>query len=416
MSKIKQALLMLLPLTLLIGSCTSRAGKQVYLMKCIKPFQAFAYSGPDLHQEREIVLPPHPWQVEATVPIWRIEGYSLSSVDVEITRWDGEGEEIWLAGNLYWMDLTSGESSKNVFLIYKPELQKWEIVSADIGDSGLFVANLFVNSDRSVWGQTVWNILQDQPPAIEKIPTLSKFNENTRQFEFAKGAPEIPWQSFSYNSFPWPEIVLDKEGIFWLFVKNDGIYRYDPVAQRTERRASLSGLEVTDVALSPDGSIYFQVFRQEIYSKESFFRLIDGMLFRFLPTTGEIIPLDIPDQPWPIAGKILATHDGKLWLGAIGYREQDGNWRLIHPRPELFFVSAGDIYMMPPTLILESSDGILWYRKSTDDARADGTAWYDPRTGKGCMFTNMDANIVEDSEQRLWMVADGKLFKYQLSP
>jgi hypothetical protein len=32
------------------------------------------------------------------------------------------------------------------------------------------------------------------------------------------------------------------------------------------------------------------------------------------------------------------------------------------------------------------------------------------------MFTNIAANIIEDSEQQLWLVAGGKLFKYQLTP
>ena len=413
MSKIKQALLLLLPLTLLIGSCTSRAGKQVYPMKCVKPFQEFAYSGPNLNRGLKTILPPPPWTIEASLPLLEEKGFFALSVDVETARLINQHQEIWLQVNL--LPIESGISAKNAFLVYYPASKAWKYISADIGNTALFVGDLFVTSNGDLWGVTEWDTVHGQS-SLEKVPVLTKFNETTQQFEFASGILEIPWKLFSYNSFPWPEVVLDEEDIFWLFVKSDGIYRYDPVTQRTERRASLLGLDVTDVALSPDGSIYFQVFRQEIYSKESFFRLIDGMLFRFLPTTSEIIPLDIPDQPWPIPGKILATHDGKLWLGAIGYREPNGAWRLLHPDPQEYFKHAGDIYWATPFLILESSDGILWYRKSTDDVRADGTAWYDPRTGKGCMFTNIDANIVEDSEQRLWMVADGKLFKYELSP
>jgi hypothetical protein len=44
----------------------------------------------------------------------------------------------------------------------------------------------------------------------------------------------------------------------------------------------------------------------------------------------------------------------------------------------------------------------------------EGTAWYDPEAGKGCLFTNLASYIVEDANKQLWMVADGKLYRYPL--
>jgi hypothetical protein len=185
--------------------------------------------------------------------------------------------------------------------------------------------------------------------------------------------------------------------------------------QTTEQEIDLSGFYVTQAVSSLDGTIYFEKYTDRIYSTETFFRLVEGMLFQFSPETKEVVPLDIPDEPWPIFSGMLVDRARNLWLGAIGYREPDGTWYLIHPDPEGYFKHAGDAYWAPPRLILQSSDGILWYQKALDsDLRAEGTAWYDPQTGEGCMFTNLAADIIEDSEQQLWLVADGKLYKYIL--
>jgi hypothetical protein len=396
-----------------ISSCASGVVAQEHPMECIRSFQEFAYSRPDLYPQIDIVLPSAPWEIEAKIPLQKIEDYRVAGSQVAASRSISGKLEIWLVQTLSPAN-ESNQQYTNNFLVYQTELQNWETVSAEIGDSGLFVEDIFVTSDGSVWGKTVWDITHERTD-LEKAPVLSKFNESTRRFEFAKGVLEIPWTLFSYSSFPWPEIVLDNNGVFWIFAENDGIYRYDPVAQKTEKQADLLGLDVTQTALSPDGNIYFEVYSEKIYSQESFFRLLDGMLYRFIPETKEIASLKIPKEPWLVFSGMLVDHDNKLWLGAIGYREPDDNWHLIHPDPKNKFVGAGDVYQAPPFLMLESSDGILWYKKMLGDVRADGTAWYDPRTGKGCMFTNIAANIIENSEQQLWMVADGKLLKYQLN-
>jgi hypothetical protein len=44
-----------------------------------------------------------------------------------------------------------------------------------------------------------------------------------------------------------------------------------------------------------------------------------------------------------------------------------------------------------------------------------GTAWYNPETGEGCMFTSFSARITEDDQQQLWMFAGGKLYRLPLA-
>lgn len=379
---------------------------------CIKPFPEFAYSGPNLNQgaDAKIIAPSQPWQIETTLPFHESEGYFVSSIDTEATRSVNGHQEIWLIEHLFPTE--SRKREKNLFLIYYPESQEWKFISADIGTTGLFVQDLFVTSDGSIWGKIVWNSIN---PSLKEVPVLSKFDDDKQRFEFLNGVLKIPWAENNAPYFPWPEIIVDSRDIFWFFVQNDGLYRYDPVSQRTEKQASLPNLGITQATLSLDGSIYFEIYNEKVYSEESFFRIVDGMLFQFIPDTKEIITLKIPTEPWPIFSGMLVDSNARLWLGAIGYREQNGTWHLIHPNPKQYLAaSAGDIYMAPPSLMLESSDGVLWYQKPLDDIRASGTAWYDPQTGDGCMFTNLATNIVEDSLRQLWLVGNGKLYKYVL--
>ncbi|RMG89127.1 MAG: hypothetical protein D6712_02330, partial [Chloroflexi bacterium] len=123
----------------------------------------------------------------------------------------------------------------------------------------------------------------------------------------------------------------------------------------------------------------------------------------------------LPDD-WPIFRGIAIDTQGTLWLGATGYRTADEQWHLLHPNPGLFLEHAGELLWSPPHLMLASSDNRLWYIKAFDSTPAwEGTAWYDPETGEGCMFTNLPGYIVEDDHQRLWMIVNNTLYQYDLN-
>jgi hypothetical protein len=107
-----------------------------------------------------------------------------------------------------------------IFIIYQPDSRKWKTISADIGDTGLFVQNLFVTSDGSVWGKTVWDTVHRHSD-LKNVPVLSKFNENTQRFEFAKGILKVPFTQTYSLSLPWPNILLAKNNIFWIFANGN---------------------------------------------------------------------------------------------------------------------------------------------------------------------------------------------------
>lgn len=205
-------------------------------------------------------------------------------------------------------------------------------------------------------------------------------------------------------------ILPDYHNGFWIYVTKDGLYRYLVTDQKIDKIVNLPDIVVSQIALSNDGIIYFQKYNEKIYSEDSFFRITEGMLYEINPSTKMVNELKLPDEAWPIFNGMLVDDSGNLWLGENGYRGSDGQWYLMHPDPSSYFIHAGDPAYAPLRLIAQSSDGILWYNRDMEDVRIDGTAWYDPKSKNGCLFTNFAGSIVEDSNQRLWLKMDRKLF------
>jgi len=99
-------------------------------------------------------------------------------------------------------------------------------------------------------------------------------------------------------------------------------------------------------------------------------------------------------------------------LDSIAYRTKSGEWYQIQRSP--LFISGvkgsfGDFQYQTPEVILESSDGRIWFLHSYN-----GMITLDPSTGTWCWFTTYQSNIVEDTDHNLWMIADNKLYKLPL--
>jgi hypothetical protein len=428
-------------LSLFITSCTSEGNTSLATVPitfpqsttdtpmnqgCIKSFQEFAYTFWDLRNEVgdvQVIVPSAPWKIEAAIPYQQTEGYyAPNKIDVALTRSTKEGREIWIEQRILSTSQTPG--SKRIFTIYEPASHSWKNVSANIEETEYYVSDLFISKDGGVWGSTTREYYRGDPAPADKVPVLSKFNEHTQRFEFATGVleiipmipndPKLGW--FPY--FAGIDIVLDrKRDIFWIFAEKDGIYRYEPNSQVTQKWLDQPDLKVySRLTLSSDGSIFVEDFRPENMT-EPYFHLYEGSLFQFFPDTRELVQLKMPDEPWPSFSGWLVTQQGLLWLGAVGYLEPDGSWHLLHPDPADYFKSGGEQTGALPYLMLESSDGRLWYQKFLDmGPQSEGTAWYNPETGEGCMFTNLPVNIIEDSERQLWLVAGGNLYRYSLNP
>lgn len=376
-------------------------------LQCIQSFSDFAFGGPKYWSQRQTTASSE-WQNESVIPLASdLLGSNYPSLSVELSRLINGHQEIWVRGL---------DKDGPVWLIYKSESKEWESISRRIGKTNFYSADLYATSDGTLWSKTqVYSPFEKN----QTFPVLTKFNEASRQFEIPQGMKELSLvqekkyyygQSFS----PWPEIILDKHDIFWFFANYDGLYRYDPATHIAEKRIEIANFPIQSATLAPDGSLYFSKPTDHVNTTRSLYSLSKGMLFQFIPETNEFITISVPDTEWPIFNGMLADRKGRLWLGSIGYSESDGTWNLLHPNPEEFFNHAGDETWSSPLLIMETSDGRLWYNRYLDGV-GDGTAWYDPKTGEGCLFTNVPAKVIEDSNQQLWMVADGYLYRYRLN-
>jgi hypothetical protein len=367
--------------------------------RCITSFRRFAYHGPRYDTPIAVdILPLPPWQLEAELP----SGYQRHDIQAKTAR-SGDGyQEIWLGD---WLPYDPA------MIVYHTELGRWEEISPYVGDTRLFVLDLFLTTNGSLWGSVKWET--SYPPLIRSTPVLARFNDDTRAFEFEQNVLEVP-VSTGPQILRFPKILLDEQDVFWIFVDGDGIYTYDPALQRTERKTDFPDNFVVDTAaLAPDGTIYIE--HNQGWPNN---RLTEDAIFQFFPETGELVSLDAPDEKWPNFDGMVVDHMGRLWLGSIGYREPSGDWHLMinNLREYLRHVDSGNYrYWVAPYVMLESSTGILWYQKYFDTGPgATGTAWYDPDTGRGCLFTNQPAFVIEDAVQRLWLAAGGNLYSYSL--
>jgi hypothetical protein len=379
--------------------------------ECYQSFEDFAYQGPLNVIEERAALPLPPWESDGTLPAQLVEEFAIDLSDVKIARSSNGHREIWLSPNYLKTDI------EGYWIVYQPESQTWEIITNNIEVPGLYVAQLFVSSDSTLWGRTFRYPEREYPDNLSGISVLSRFNENTRRFELVNEISNPPLV-LTHNYPGYRKFQMDDQDALWILAENDGIYRYDLATQTLITHVSVPNFNVEYAALAPDGSIYFsRPANQTPSTTKELFTLAEGMLFRFTPETGEVVELEIPENAWPIFAGLLVDHANRLWLGSIGYREPDGEWFLIHTHLEDYFEHAGDYLWAPPILMMESSDGRLWYKRYLDsDGVAEGTAWYNPATGNGCLFTNQVANIVEDSKQNMWLVADGHLYTYSLRP
>jgi hypothetical protein len=373
---------------------------------CMHSFEQFAYEGP--RDPEEPPQPPtQPWQAVdvENVP----ESYHISHV--ELARQHIADTEIWLnAGTdsawpteIYAPQIF--EYSERIWIIYNLQTNEPEIISPKIQDDNLVVYKLFVDSTGALWG----HILPTAEYEKTTFPILSVFNESTHQFELIEGMLEI--STDYYHNI---KIIPDTNSMFWILVSDDALYSVNTESLAFKNWIDFSDIEPRFAARAIDGTLYFSTNLGDP-SSPGWASLSQETMYRFSPTIGELTQVTIPEE-WPIYRGLLSDHKGQLWLGSIGFRGIDGVWNLLHTDTDLFFRDTLMGGWLIPTLILESSDGRLWYKNWWDGGIWwKGTAWYDPEKGEGCMFTNYYSSIVEDKNQRLWMVANGKLYKYDIN-
>ena len=375
--------------------------------ECIESFNSFAYSPTEeLDEDIEWIPPLAPWRVISEIPNNPIDDRAIRT-KIEITRSTHGKREIWIR-RYTLRKLFEPGSDVHEYAVFSPENEEWKVISAQVGDTGIWVDQLFITSDGTIWGRNTWKSDNEYP--FNHIPVLSRFNEKTERFEFEQNSIRYEFAQNINQFFDWQIVLLGKDDTFWIFIQEDGLYTFDPHSLKVEFQVEIPDFVVDSAVISPDATIYFRKHPYE-YSMQQ------GELFSFSPNTKEINMLEIPLETWPQYSDLFIDKEGRLWLDTIGFREQNGRWHLLYPDVDLYLRNISQVEgyrWITPHVVMQSTDGILWLAKYA--ISDNGTAWYDPKTGEGCMFTNYDSEIVEDSKHTLWLIAENKLYNYELYP
>lgn len=384
---------------------------------CGHTFERFAYGIPRQGGQYLFAYPPTPtWTLALSVPsdlfpdLPTVENaepkiYARVVADREYNN----QYELWVSVGVRLPDY-----SVSAFAIYRPATNEWELIPEFAQDPNLMIENVFVTPDGTVWGSNYW--WDSQLPAFSSVPVLSRFNEVTRQFELVTNAPMVPVPTpETPMGTPDPKILLDQQGVFWIFNAGSSIYRYDPTTDISEQRADLQEVSphgVNDVSLAQDGTIYFRNSIGLGYPRPD---LSDDAVFQYLPQTGQIVPVTLPEERWPDFRGLYVDSRNWLWLGMVGYRDEAGTWHLLHAAVEEYFDLAGREFVhWAPTIQQETPDGRLWaYLDFVDFARY-GLGWYNPITEEGCSLPVSTIRVFEDMNGYVW-VGDGdqgQLYRY----
>ena len=370
---------------------------------CIAPVETFAYPvSPETGMlPISNVLPSGSWQIDTSL----LDESRYSQLLA--TRSLNGQLELWILAE----PSSQQKTKENVyeFTIYYPNSKTWKTVPAEIGNSGIHIYKLFVAQDGSIFGLPYL----DHPDKTLEISVLSKLNEKTGVFEFVRDAQAIPTSSASSDGFySSSKVVLDAQGkIFWVLVPDDAIYSYNPITQESKKHITLPDIDMShlaEAAFSPDGNIYYLSFEPNVFTNNNIW------LYRFELATETVERIAIKLEPWPLTSTIFADHSGRLWFGAVGWLEPDRTWYQML-RSSIFITnvvwSGMEHRWKSPEILMESSDNRLWFKSDEN-----GLVWLDPAKEEWCWFTTYRSNIVEDQLHNLWMIADGKLYKYPLRP
>jgi hypothetical protein len=311
------------------------------------------------------------------------------------------------------------EAQTYKFHVFQVNKQEWKTVPAGIDESQIFVHDLFVRSDGTLWGRNIASFFSE----MSYQPVLSRYNDETGKFEVVEATRAIPnGTAGRYGQPYWTKTFLDSRGVFWFVVEGDAIYSFDVTSQTVGRHSDLSNTYEIDVYQSMDGKIYIWHYPNNPTDSMPSFKMSKEEILRFDPETSLLETIAGPEMYWPNGGNLWIDSSYRLWMGATGWRDLGGTWHEIYPRPFLYFanMNTGNFHWgSPAKIVFESSDGRLWFQRivyeGADYESANwGMAWLDPQTMQGCWFTSEYTDIVEDQDHNLWMVINRKLYKSHL--
>ncbi|WP_420631656.1 hypothetical protein [Candidatus Leptofilum sp.] len=369
--------------------------------QCIASFDTFAFTFPDRYgPTQEVILPLHPWEAITTLP--EVEdlpaGRVSGKLEVETVRHNNGNREIWVS---------NPRSDKGfVYLVYFEGAKEWLQIQMEFKGWFYPEESLHISRENSVWKIRIFDgqIL------------LFVFDDDSKRFieqQVVTIPPEwrLKTKSLRRNVFDNIQTLWDENDTLWIFSSNDAVYNFDPATQQLNRLASLEGYATfSDLASDFKNEVFFDAYDDQTVS---------GTVLQYNISTNELAEVSLSKMPGSSVS--LVDLNGNFWLGnSYGYRTPEGNWKRLNPNPINFWWHMDFLddwrYYVPPTPVQQTSDGRIWFvinRSQEWNTLRSGIAWFDPNTEEGCWFTSEGAQIVEDSQQNLWVVIENTLYRYE---
>jgi len=393
---------------------TGSAGKT----GCIPPIATFAFprdgtidSGPT------DVLPPAPWQQVSTVPLpFPKDELSYNYFIPQFTRIVDGATEIWVIS--WWgrkLDSSDPNANGHSIYVYNTVTRKWREVPSMIEEGPAEIFTLYTGSDGVIWAKASRDLIhggwymsgRDAKPYV-----FGKYNKAQNRFEPLNFSGKVPMGNGGY--------YRDQ---FWLFEDGGPIYSLDfktlEIKQYLDPRTAWNTkysypyhipknyLNSDDsIAFLEDGSFYF-------LDENSYEYYFTGLLplYHFDPKTNRLRAPEVKLKNGPPFYDIYVDRSGNLWMSDQGWMDKAGNWYELIPSPVFITtrMEATPIIWEHPYIMLQSSDGRLWYEAT------NGMVSLDPKKGEWCWFTTYSSRIIEDADRNLWMVVDGALYRNPLA-
>lgn len=381
----------------------------VYSHQCLGNLEQFAYAPFEKESGRGYQPPLEPWnrvrKFDSSAGFW-------DEFQLLIARKSGDQTELWVFNYHRSQDaaLIKDTEQRNI-LIISAEGLVLEQISAYVPDSsGVYVNQLFKSADGSIWGANVSTVLGEDYP-VDVLPLLSRFNEETRQFEFDDNSPKVPVLEHTMGQFSRILIWMDNDDQIWLANLFDALYQYDTNTGETQKLAESSQEWFRSATMGPNGDVYLLRFIPP--------HLEYGFeIWKFDQRVGQLkaIPSS-PDEKWPPFNSLLFDQNGMLWLGSVGFWDPiEDQWHLKHTQAREYIETfTNQTWWYPPSILLESSNGIIWFSRT--QTSHSGAGWLNPTTGDSCWFTGEDYSVtlIEDTEFNLWLMTTNELFSLSLS-
>lgn len=370
--------------------------------KCMPPIYGEGFSYPIAADHENLpypgldmlVPPPSPWEVEASLPEFAgLTNWERRDLGVIQTRRIDSYYEIWI-------HISQGLEKQGYLAIYRTDTKEWKVIPEQID-------TLILDKNGSLWGSHSGYFGYASAPFDSRV--LSKFDELTNTFIPVKEVQNLAAVVEKGGSQYYSQVLLDEDGMFWILVPVDGIYKYDPNSGEMKKYFDLPAA-FRDAKIAPHGDIYVLVNNMYYQDGEERF---DYILKYYNTKTGKNSEFALAYylEPYPKPFTLLVDHQGRIWLDNIAFID-DGTLYQIQRSP-LFISPISEAYndyrYKRADVILESSDGRIWFLH-----RNNGIISLNPDKDEWCWFTTYQSNIVEDSNHNLWMIADGKLYKLPL--